>query len=283
MVTATIPFQWTGRVLVSSRTQLVEALREPDANEPGIYLLVGETEERPTVYVGETDEIRTRIRQHSGAADKDWWETVIFVTATGEPLNKAHSRYLEYRIHQLAKEIGKVTVANQQTPTASPLSKASQAHMDDFLDNLRLVLPALRFDFLSERSKPKPPPRIDAVSRAPIYFTMEVHRHGIRARARLEPDTGDFIVEAGSVARHEWIGSTTAQSGYARLFGDLVAQGVLAESGDHRVYSRDYAFKSTSAAAAVTAGRPATGPGSWVLEGTDKTYGEWEQDSLAET
>lgn len=31
------------------------------------------------------------------------------------------------------------------------MNKAALAHMEDFLENLRLVLPALRFDFLTEQ------------------------------------------------------------------------------------------------------------------------------------
>ena len=95
MTTATIPFQWTGHVLVTNRTQVFDALKEPEASQPGVYLLVGETEEGQTLYVGETDEIRTRINQHIKSGTKDWWERAIFVTAQGEPLNKAHARYLE--------------------------------------------------------------------------------------------------------------------------------------------------------------------------------------------
>lgn len=281
MVTATIPFQWTGHVLVTSRTQLAEALREPEASQPGIYLLVGEREGHPTLYVGETDEIRTRIKSHAANSDKDWWDTAIFVTAKGEPLNKAHSRYLEHKIHQLAQEIGKYKVANTQTPTQSPLSKAAHAHMEDFLSNLRLVLPALRFDFLSDQSPLPVDLNSDPLDNAFVYFTMEVQKAGIRARARLEQASGKFIVEAGSTARKDWVGSTSAQSSYGRLHRELVEQGVLEAQGDHAVYARDYAFKSSSAAAAVTAGRPATGPGTWIVEGTTTTYGEWEEKDLA--
>lgn len=283
MVTATIPFQWTGHVLVTGRTQLADALREPEAAQPGIYMLVGENDQgEALLYVGETDEIRGRIKTHAASEEKQWWDTAIFVTAKGEPLNKAHARYLEYRIHSLAQAALKVKVANSKAPTESPLSKAALAHMNDFLDNLELVLPALRFDFLiGQTSEDTSITSSDEIA-ASVYFTMEVAKHGVKARARLEQASGKFIVQAGSVARKEWVGSTTAQSTYARLHSELVDQGVLRPEKGHLVYAQSYAFKSTSAAAAVTAGRPATGPGTWVLEGTDKTYRQWESESLLE-
>ncbi len=87
MTTATIPFQWTGHVLVTNRTQVFEALEEPETSQPGIYLLVGKKNDSDTLYVGETDEIHTRIKQHIKEGKKDWWDKAIFVTAKGEPLN----------------------------------------------------------------------------------------------------------------------------------------------------------------------------------------------------
>lgn len=281
MVTATIPFQWTGHVLATSRTQLAEAFKEPEVLQPGLYMLVGERDGQPTLYVGETDEIRSRIKTHAANTDKDWWETAIFVTAKGDPLNKAHARYLESKIFNLAQSIGKIDVANTQKPTQSPLSKAALAHMEDFLENLRLVLPALRFDFLTEQLPTTTIAEPVLTDSSFVFFTMEISRFGVRARARLEQHSGKFIVEAGSIARGEWVGAASAHSGYARLHKELIEQGVLLANDGHLIYTRDYVFKSSSAAAAVTAGRAATGPGTWILEGTNKTYREWEKEDLA--
>ena len=278
MVAATIPFQWTGHVLVTGRTQLAEAFKEPECTSPGVYMLLGDRDGKPTLYVGETDEIRARIKQH--AATKDWWERAIFITSSGEPLNKAHARFLEYQIFTLAKNIGRVELDNTQSPTRSPLSKAALSHMSDFLENLRLVLPALRFDFLTDQIESEESDSTTKSQNEFVYFVMEVQRYGVKARAKLDLTGNKFIVEAGSKARNKWVGSTTAQSTYAQLHAELVEDGVLVEEGDHLVYAKSYGFKSSSAAAAVTAGRPATGPGTWILEGTEKTYRDWEQEKL---
>lgn len=277
MVTATIPFQWTGHVLVSSRTQIKQALARDEAGRPGVYLLVGDVEGEPRLYVGETDEIKTRITQH--AAKKDWWVTAILITSSGEPLNKAHARYLESRLHADATRLKKITLDNSQAPTPSPLSEAARAHMDDFLENIYLVLPALRFDFLTEDTKSDSPKLPEAGEDGPTYFTLTVPKHGVKARAWVEG--GQFIVEAGSIARKKWMGSTTGESSYARLFSELTAQSVLIPQEKHSVFSKSYAFKSPSAAAAVVAGRPTSGPASWMVEGTKTTYGDWEQANLA--
>jgi predicted GIY-YIG superfamily endonuclease len=277
MVTATIPFQWTGHVLVSSRTQIKQALARPEAGRPGVYLLVGDVEGETHLYVGETDEIKTRITTH--AAQKDWWSTAILITSSGEPLNKAHARYLESRLHSDATRLRKIALDNDKSPTESTLSEAAMAHMDDFLENIYLVLPALRFDFLTEDTKPDFPKPSDHEVDEAAYFTLSVPKHGLKAQARVEG--GQFIVEAGSIAQREWIGTTSGDSTYARLFGELVSQGILMPQGQHSVFAKSYVFKSPSAAAAVVAGRPTSGPTHWKLKGTSKSYGEWEQENLS--
>jgi len=90
MVTAAIPFQWSGHVLVTRRTQLKAALSREEATRPGVYLLVGEKEGQAILYVGETDELKTRVMNH--ASSKEWWDTAIIISSDGEPLNKAHVR-----------------------------------------------------------------------------------------------------------------------------------------------------------------------------------------------
>lgn len=281
MLTATIPFQWTGHVLVANRTQLVQALKRPEMERPGIYLLIGDVEGKTTLYIGETDEIGVRLKQH--AAQKDWWSTAICITSQGDPLNKAHARFLESRLLNDAKRLRKIRLDNSQTPPVRTLSEASEAHMENFIENIYLVLPALRYDFFSETlpdEKPKSTSVRQQLLSEPTYFVLEVKKPGIRARARLV--AGRFIVEKGSLAREKWVGTTSIQSTYGTLFQELVDQGVLLPEGRHRVYSQDYAFNSPSAAAAVTAGRPTSGPVHWKLEGTDISYGEWEQRELSQ-
>lgn len=275
MVTATIPFQWSGHVLVTRRTQLKEAISREEAKRPGVYLLIGDKDGEASLYVGETDELKTRLTQH--ASTKDWWDTAILITSNGEPLNKAHVRYLEHRMFTDAKWINKIALSYGQSPSGSPLSEAARAHMDDFLENIYLVLPALRFDFFNAQVKDDSPAAPDQTASGAVYFTFDVPKHGIKARARWED--GKFIVEAGSMARDKWV-SSSSHASYQSLFQELADQGILLSQGNHRVFAKSYVFNSTSAAAAVVSGRPASGPKSWILEHTGQTYGDWESAQL---
>jgi len=111
------------------------------------------------------------------------------------------------------------------------------------------------------------------------YFTLSLPKEpDVKARAWLQGSR--FIVEEGSTARKKYVGSNV-ESTYGRLFYELVKQEVMILRENNMVFSRSYAFTSTSAAASVVAGRSMPGPSKWLVEGTVKTYGEFERENLA--
>ena len=277
MLTATVPFQWTGHVLVTNRGQLKDALKRPEVKRPGVYLLVGENDDGPALYIGETDDISTRIKQHNKS--KDWWSTAVFITSSGDTLNKAHAKFLESRLIAEAANLGKIALENGTNPPEPNLSEAARAHMEDFLENIYLVLPALRFDyFLEKASTPSDVSSSSSFDDQPLFY-LTTPKANIEATAYLQGS--NFVVEAGSKARTEWVGKSTSNSGYAKLFGELVQQGILVQEGNTKVFTKNYAFNAPSAAAAVIKGRSTSGPIAWKVKGTNKTYKEWEDEQLS--
>lgn len=122
MLTAEL-FNWTGHVLMAPRTQIGEALKRSEAGYTGIYILVGEDEDgRPRAYIGESEDIGDRIRNHD--TKLDWWTSAVLVTTTANNLHKAHIKYLESRLYEEAQRIGIAKLENANTPPRSSLSEA---------------------------------------------------------------------------------------------------------------------------------------------------------------
>jgi hypothetical protein len=277
MLTAEV-FNWTGHVLMTPRTQISEALKRKEARYTGIYMLFGERDGEPLAYIGEAEDVSDRIRNHD--SKKDWWNTAILISSAANNLNKAHVRYLESRLIEEARAIGKVALENGNTPTRPGLSEAAQANMEAFLDHILMVLPALRIDYFLQNTRP-PSQAADHTDLAggAVVFELQTPKHGIRATAKMQ--NGEFVVQAGSLARRAWAGQGSENSTYGQLYVELVRSGILVEQGLHRVFSENYAFKSPSAAAAVVNGRPANGTFEWKVQGQAKTYKQWEAEKLA--
>lgn len=277
MLTATVPFQWTGHVLMTSRNQISQALARKEASRTGVYILLGEGEDGAMAYIGEGEDISDRIRSH--VAKKDWWTTAVLITSSEDDLNKAHVRYLESRLIETAQDIGKTILENNNSPTRPGLSEAAQSNMEGFLDNVFMVLPAVRIDIFLKSTRPTKAIGIvkNGLEDDPV-FELKTPIASIRAKAVLEG--GDFIVQAGSLARPEWVGDTSKKTAYSRLYQELVDQGVLEVSGSHRVFVENYAFNSPSAAGAVINGRSTNGQTAWKHLDSGKTFREWESDNL---
>ncbi len=284
LITAEI-MNWTGHVLCGPRTLLAALLRRPEASRTGIYFLIGpdpDNASRNIIYVGETDDVASRLRQHNRGEDqggKDFWEKVVFVTSKDQNLTKSHVKYLESALIEIVRDAGRAGLQNGTEPSYRILPESDIADMSYFLDQIRTVLPVLGFDFL--RSRPvlvstEPAIQENSTSKVSPVFVMEIKKHGLSARAR-EVD-GAFVVLKDSTAREKW---TSEHESYRSLFDQLVADGVLsAVIAGVRRFTMDYAFSSPSAAAAVISGRPANGRTTWTTASSGQTYGFWQEQQV---
>ena len=274
-------FNWTGHVLLAPRTRIKAALERKEAHYTGVYLLLGEADGKPLAYIGEGEDIGERIRSHD--QKKDWWTQAVLVTTAANALNKAHVKYLESRLVEIARNVRRWELENGNTPPRPGLSESAQANMESFLSYLLMTLPALRVDIFQEYTKSAGAevacPTGDA-SNVPV-FELNQSKDNLHATAQLVGD--DFIVLEGSHARLQWVGIGTEQSGYAQLHQQLLATGVLVPDGGRCVFAKSYAFRSPSAGAAVVLGRNANGPAVWKRVGSGENYKTWEAQQLETT
>lgn len=278
MLTAEV-FNWTGHVLRVPRTQLKDGIARPEASYTGVYVLLGEKDGEPLAYVGEAEDMRERLRSH--AAQKDWWDSVVLITASANNLHKAHVKYLESRLVEIARDVNKAVLENGNTPPKPSLTESAIANMESFLDTLMMVLPAIRVDnFLSKKRETV---AVDTkIEQASPIFQMRVAKHNIHATASLKD--GELIVHKGSTTPLKWVGNPIHAISSQRLYYELFASGVIEDVEGRGVFTKDYAFSSPSAAAQVVSGRSANGRTSWVLQSDSQTtYADWESSQLQET
>ncbi|WMS45288.1 GIY-YIG nuclease family protein (plasmid) [Acuticoccus sp. MNP-M23] len=286
LITAEI-MNWTGHVLTGSRSGLPAFLKRVELDRTGLYFLTGPAPDDPDttqVYIGESDNVRKRLFQHSKDEIKDFWERTCVVTSKDQNITKAHARYLEARLIAIAKSVAIASVVNGTAPPPAALPEADASDMEYFIEQLRLVLPVLGFDFLRQSkaaTRKTPSERADATSEdASPIFRLSSRKHGIEAQAR-EID-GEFVVIEGSAAVATW--SSQADHSYSKQHAQLMKAGKLvADDGGHLRFAEDVAFRSPSAASAVILGRPDNGRTSWKLNGSNISYGDWQAEQVAQT
>ena len=268
---------WSGKALSGPRSRIAELLRRPESSRTGVYVQTGPDPDRSGEllgYIGEADDVAARMRHHLRSDSKDFFDRVAFVVGSDDALTKAHARYLESRLIRLTKEAGTVTLINDTAPDFNRLPEADRADMEAFIEQLRIILPLVGFDLFRPRRPVWSPPMAGA-DHTPV-FTFSTG--GASAKAR-ETEDG-FVVLAGSTAKAPT--SATFQAGYQALRQSLLADGSLVPgtSDELLTFTTDVVFASPSAAAAVVAGRSASGPIEWKIAETGQTYRDWRTTTL---
>lgn len=254
---------WTGKAVAGPRSEFADLLAREESERSGIYLLTGIEPESgsPAIYVGEAESIRSRVKAH---LEKDFWNQAIYFVSKDENLTKAHIRYLEGRLIELARASGRALVTNGQSSGAK-LPESDREDMEVFLGKISQLLPVLGVDLLVPASGPA------TGTDANVDLVCEIKGH--KARGYRIPN--GFLVLKGSEAVAHDRASSEKWPWPRNMREVLKADGTLIDDRDRLVFTKDTEFASPSAAAAVVHGGHANGLTAWkTVEG--KTLKETE-------
>jgi len=242
---------WTGKAIAGPRSEFDAVVARDESQKSGVYFLTGHDPETGNgiVYIGEAESVRDRIRSH---LDKDYWNQVVFFTSKDENLTKAHIRYLEGRLIDLARNAGRAMIKNGQSSGAR-LPESDREDMEIFLEKIQQLLPVLGVEVLVP---PKTPAK-GATELQPLSCEIK----GLKATGHVTPN--GFVVLAGSQAVLNERPSTQKYPWPYNMRQKLIEDGNLVVKSDHLLFSRDTEFSSPSAAAAVVHGGHANGLTAW--------------------
>ena len=267
------------RAAVASRTALPDLIRREEASRTGIYLLVGPDPDLPgrqLVYVGEGDQVKTRLAAHDADESKEFFTRAVLIVSKDENLTKAHGRFLESRIIAAIRGAGRAKLVNGTEPPFKGLPEPEIADMERVLDEIETLLPVLGFDVLRPAGHEAGATASQAIiADLPAKQRPEfVSRDGAsEAKAREAGD--EFVVLAGSVARLRE--NPSAGDFILRKRKELREAGSLVptEDGKGLRFTTDVAFDSPSGAGSVVFGGNVNGREFWRHAVTGQRYGEW--------
>ncbi len=268
---------WTGLLFVSGASAFGDLTARDEVDRTGVYVLSGPDPDKASstrVYIGSGNSVAERIKK--SAVDRDFWETAIAVTTSDDDLSKGHAEYIEARLIELTAQAGRVILDNGTQPKTARrrLPEADAANMEQFLANLKIILPVIGLDML------KPQPRAVTQTAKPVEerTTGEVQfeiRHKSRVKATAVEEDGEFVVLDGSEAL---TGTGYVQQTYGGLKEKLIADGVLiTHESDKLRFAKPWSFTSPSAAAAIVLDRNSNGRTEWKVKGSKQTYHDWQQ------
>ncbi len=262
---------WTGQAIVCPRTRLDDLERwHEEVSRPGVYLLVGaEGLSDREVYVGEGEIALKRVRQHIGT--KEFWQEVVIFTSKDENLTKAHVKYLEHRLIQKAKEVGRYKLVNGNEPTETALPRADRAAMEEFLENIEVLLGALGHRvFVPLVASPANPSTADR-----FKFSIK------GAEAFGAPVDEGFIIFHNSTGLRR--SSDSMGIGNVALKRELVATKKLVEEGDLVRFREDVLFGTPSQAGSIVSGIACNGRIAWKRQRDGRTLNDIDSEESGES
>ena len=240
---------WNGKALAVPRTELQGILARAESKQAGVYLLTGINNEsnKPKAYLGEAEDVGKRLNQQLA---KEFWVQAIVFVSKDENLTKSHIRYLEGRLIEEAKKIGRFDLDND-VMSGSKLPESDREDMEVFLDRIRQLLPVLGCDILVPVVQP-------AHTKSSLICKIK------ELTARGQRNAKGFVVFKGSQAAGEVRKSAQTRGGWIiKIRNRLLESKVLVADDGHLVFNSDYEFDSPSAAAAIIRGGNANGLTEW--------------------
>lgn len=261
---------WSGKAFYSPRAFLKGLLHRSEFASQGIYFLQSQSEDGQfdaAIYIGEAEELASRLKQH--IAERDF-EAVVCFSSKDDTLTKAHIKYLEAKLIQLARDANTSRIENGNTPRGARLSEADVSDMDYYIEQIKLILPVVGIHALVTAAPH---------SSVPLMHTAGQREFKIKSStlsARMVEIDGAFVVLAGSEANLAT--SKSIAPGWLNIRKKLLDAGILKQKADRYIFTEDASFASPSAASSVVLGRQAPGPISW-LSDNGKTYKDLQTES----
>lgn len=127
------------------RSSWSQVRKRKEFGRAGVYILSGfdegTSDDLPTVYVGQGEEIGDRIDAH--AKQKDFWDWGYAFVSKGNPLNRAHITWLEHALLQCADKAKRCHLDNGNLPREPRLAESDKADTEGFLRELLRIFPLL--------------------------------------------------------------------------------------------------------------------------------------------
>ncbi len=260
---------WTGKAYKIPRNLVKVCSDRPELQTTGVYLLLNKTTDlskKGQIYIGEAEDIFKRLNQH--LKEKDFWNEAIVFISKDDNLNKAHIKYLENRLHEIAFNVKRYNLVNTQKPTQSSISESDKAEMEEFLDNALTLINTLGYNAF-EQIRQYDKKELTEKGKDDFFYISAIR--GAKGIGKTTSE-GFVVFENSQIADPV---TDSYPKAMKKLRETLILDSVIGERGNKMVIKRDYLFSSSSSAAMIIMGRSANGLTEWKLK-SGKTLQEYE-------
>ena len=277
----------TVRLIEIPRIHIDDFFAMPDANQVGLYFLIGETEstDKPLLYVGQTGDLKRRLNQHD---DKDFWTRAFVMLSTNNTMTQTHALYMEHKAIATATQVGRYEIKNSNTGNKPHTPDPLKADCEELFYTLDVLLSTLGqpiFESLSIKENNNLTNQSSIGIGMPLISNVEIssidnsqptlfYYSTKDGNAEGYYDDDGFVILAGSLVRQAQ--AMSAPPFITKLKETLLNNGKLI-AVDNKSYrlTENQLFKTPSGASSLVSGRSTNGWIEWknqAGETLDKIY-----------
>lgn len=285
---------WSGQALSFPRNRLSELTHwEPEAKKTGVYFLFekGSFKTKNSVYIGESEDVMERLIQHNrNETGKDFWSEAVILTSRDQNLTKGHIQYLEAKLIKMAIDMDGYDVKNSRTPIRNNLPRSDIASMDEFIDNIRIILGSLGHQLLEDvfsgdekiekKSQPIKAPKNEVAMSGELYIKRETKGSDgekVRIEGRTRIVDGAYILEKGSVGYMGF--GKSANDSIVKMKKKILSEVKHEVDGNRFITLEDIPFNSLSQSGTFLIGVATNGLSQWKYS-DGVSYKEREKEEI---
>ncbi len=238
---------WNGIAYKIPRAMLKNSTKDKLSfiENTGVYFLIGDKDEIPSIYIGEAENLYRRLIRHLSDS-KDFWQECIAFTRTDNSLNKAHVKYMEHQLYNSAVKSARYDVDNENVSTKSTLSMTDEAEMTEVIDNIKMLTNALGYKIFINSFKQK------IKKENLLYFATKT----FKAKGIITND-GFMVLKGSTINKKE---AKSLHNSHIALRNRLIGQKIIDQN---YTFTENYVFNSSSNAGCIVSGYRVSGPQSW--------------------
>lgn len=249
------------KAVIIPRAKLIDAKKRPELQQPALYILLSDSEDK--IYVGETENFLARIKHHE--SKKSFWEEAIIFVSKDNDLTKSDVKYLEYLAIQQAQETARYSIEeNKVSPKPTNLPEHQLACMEEFFEDVCILSSFLGI------------PVFEKVKRQnrELFYCKSKHTEALGFYS----ENGFTVLKGSKIPI-----SSTASFTLKESRREKIASSAFTLNENLVELNKDLTFKSPSAASAFCLGNSSNGWIAWVNEkgqSLDEVYRNKESQVL---
>lgn len=237
------------------RKDLTKYTGRAEWNYNGVYFLLGQENDRPTIYIGQVGNCRNakgilnRLSEHDRDTDKNFWTDAIIITTSDNAFGPTEISRLERKFCDMVMTAAQYDLKNGNDPSPVNITEEKESELVEQVEFAKLILGVLGYKIFEPPQKISEPP-VEEI----FYLKHNIRKIGKTIHAQMKRTSDGYVVLTGSEISSLDDSNLSANIRKIRRTAKIDTNGNLLE---------DVKFSNSSTAAKFVLAMPVYGDQEW--------------------